>query len=150
MRQVALAAVAALAVAAASCSPQGRVEPLEETGAYLEGNITYGGQPVPLAAVIIVPAGGGAGTTGFADDDGHFKVPNVPPGEVKIGVDTNAAKGPMMGRAMAGSDPKAKGGKRAIPPKIVDVPKKYQSPETSGFQTTINKGSNTFDITIPK
>jgi hypothetical protein len=123
---------------------------MPETGASLEGNITYGGQPVPLAAVIVLPAGGGSGTTGFADDQGHFKVTNVPVGEVKIGVNSDAAKGPMMGRAMAGTDPNAKGGKRAVPPKVVDVPKKYQDPQTSGFRTTINKGSNTYDVTIPK
>ena len=80
----------------------------------------------------------------------HFKVTNVPTGEVKIGVDTGPAQGQMKGRAMAGTDPNAKGGKRAIPAKIVDVPKKYQKAETSGIMTNIKKGQNTFDIVIPK
>ena len=150
MRTAALAAVATAALAVASCSPQGPVEPIDETGATLEGSITYGGQPVPLAAVIILPASGGSGTTGFADDEGRFKVINVPIGDVKIGIDSEAAKGPMMGRAMGGTDPKAKGGKRAVVPKLIDVPKPYRNPETSGFQTTIKKGSNTFDVVIPK
>jgi len=138
------------AVAMASCSPNGRVEPLPETGASLEGNITYGGEPVPLAAVIITPPVRGDGASGFADDQGHYKVTNVPVGEVKIAVNSDAAKGQMRGRAMAGTDPNAKGGKRALPPKIIDVPKKYQDPQTSGITTTINKGTNTFDIVIPK
>jgi len=150
MRTVALAAVALAAVAAASCSPQGPEVPLEETGVTLEGNITYGGQPVPLAAVTVLPAGGGAGATGFADDDGHFKVLNVPVGEVKIGVNSDAARGPMMGRAMAGTDPKAKGGKRAALPKLIDLPRKYQDAETSGITTTVTKGANKFDIVIPR
>lgn len=123
---------------------------MPQTGAYLEGNVTYGGEPVPLAAVIVVPAGRGNGSTAFADDQGHFKVTNAPIGEVKIAVDTGAARGQMMGRAMAGTDPNAKGGKRALPPKIIDVPKKYQDPQTSGITTSINKGANTFDIAIPK
>jgi hypothetical protein len=153
MRKVALAAVAVAAVTLASCSPQGRVEPLEETGVTLEGDITYGGQPVPLAMVIVVPATGPqgqGGATGFADDNGHFKVTNVAIGDVKVAVNTEAAKGQMRGRAMAGSDPNAKGGKRATPPPFVDVPKKYQNPDTSGFTTTTKKGSNKYDVTIPK
>ena len=152
-KPVARAVLVLAAVAAASCSPQGRVEPLEQTGASLEGNITFGGQPVPLAMVIVVPASGPVGqggATAFADDDGHFKVENVSVGEVKVAVNTDAAKGQMMGRAMAGTDPTAKGGKKATLPKVVDVPKKYHDPETSGFTTTINKGANTFDIVIPK
>jgi hypothetical protein len=150
MRKAALAALAAAAFAFSSCSLRGPEVPLPETGASLEGKITYGGEPVPLAAVIIVPVSRGEGTTGFADDDGHFKVANVPTGEVKIAVDSGPARGQMMGRAMAGTDPNAKGGKKAVPPKIVDVPKKYQNPDTSGFTTTIQKGQNTFNIEIPK
>jgi hypothetical protein len=149
MRKVALAALALAAFAISSCSLRGPEVPLPETGASLEGKITYAGEPVPLAAVIIVP-GHGDGTTGFADDDGHFKIANVPTGEVRIAVDTGPARGQLMGRAMAGTDPTAKGGKKATPPKIVDLPKKYQSPDTSGFKTTIQKGENTFNIDIPK
>ena len=65
-------------------------------------------------------------------------------------VNSEAGKGQMMGRSMAGTDPNAKGGKKAALPKMVELPKKYQDPESSGITTTTAKGVNKFDIMIPK
>jgi hypothetical protein len=153
MAKLAFAVLSVAAMFVISCSPRGGVVPLEETGASLEGTITYGSQPVPCALVIVVPASGPQGTggaTAFADDEGRFKVDNVAVGQVKVAVNTEAARGQMIGRGMAGTDPNAKAGKRAAPPKIVDVPKSYQNPDTSGITTTVKRGSNPFNIVIPK
>jgi hypothetical protein len=79
------------------------------------------------------------------EENGHYKMENVPLGEVSIGVNTSAGKGMMMGKAMAAS----KGQSSAIP-KITEVPTKYHDPSTSGIKTTISKGPNTFDIVVPK
>jgi hypothetical protein len=108
-----------------------------ESGATLEGTVTYGKEKVPAAMII---AKGSSGTTeGFCDDDGKYKLTNVPVGEVTIGVNSDAGKGQLMSRRMA---------KEAVP-KIPNVPYRYTDPTTSGIKTTIAKGENTFNIEIP-
>jgi hypothetical protein len=124
----------------AGCHP-GEVR-YPETGATLEGTVTYGKDVVGAALVIAQNSSGSA--TAFVDDDGHFKLENVPLGEVNLAVNTDAGKGAAMGRAMAA------GGKGKGAPKIIEVPKKYADPNTSGIKTTINTGPNTYDIVIPK
>jgi hypothetical protein len=142
-----LVVTAAAAVTAISCGSG--IERIPETGATLEGKVTYGGQPVPMAFVIVAQAGGGS-STATADDEGNYKAENVPVGDVLIAVNTDATKGMMTGRAMAGTDPKAKGGKKGVTPKFVEVPKKYHNPDTSGLSTKTEKGANRYDINIPK
>ena len=147
-RKLLLGLTAAAAVTAVSCVRGGGVEPIPETGATLEGRVTYGDQPVPMAFVIVAQTGGGS-STATADDDGNYKVENVPVGDVLIAVNTDATKGMMGGRAMAGTDPKAKG-KKTVTPKLVEVPKKYHSPDTSGLTTKTQTGANQYDIKLPK
>ncbi len=132
---------ASFAALAASCGERG--ERLPETGASLEGTITYGGAKVPFAMVTAMGRNGMA--TGNVQEDGRYKVTNVPLGEVTIGVNTTAAKGEYVSKMMAESK-----GKGKSPAKFVDVPAKYQDPEKSGFKTTVTKGVNTYDIVIPK
>jgi hypothetical protein len=146
-RQLIFGVTAAAALAAVSCG-SGGIEPIKETGATLEGRVTSGGDPVPMAMVIVAQTGGGSANA-FADDDGYYKVENVPVGDVLVAVNTDATKGQMKGRAMAGTDPKAKG-KKTVTPKLVEVPKKYHNPDTSGLTTKTQKGANQYDITIPK
>jgi hypothetical protein len=114
-----------------------------ESGATLEGTVTYGKDKVG-AALVIAQNGSGAATA-FVDDDGRYKLTNVPLGEVSIGVNTEAGKGQAMGKAMAAAQGKAKG-----PPRIIDVPSRFANPATSGIKTTINEGANTFDIVIQR
>ena len=142
-RGQALARLALLSVGllVTGCGPGGIRYP--ETGATLEGTVTYGQEKVGAALVIAQNDGGAA--TSFVDDDGRFKLENVPLGEVKIGVDTEAGKGQAMGRLQAASQ-----GKAASTPKLVDVPGQYAEPSKSGIKTTIKKGANTFNIEIPK
>ena len=61
-----------------------------------------------MAFVIVAQPSGGS-STATANDDGYYKVENAPVGDVRIAVNTDATKGMMTGRAMAGTDPKAKG-----------------------------------------
>lgn len=136
-RRVGAVLLAAGCVTLASCG--GRYEPIPETGATLEGTVTYKGEKVGAALIILAGTSGGAqGTVG---DDGRYKIENAPLGEVKIGVNTAAAKGMAMGRA-AGQHTKAA--------KLLDVPGQYADPIKSGITTTVQKGNNTFDIAITK
>jgi hypothetical protein len=121
----------------------------EETGATLEGTIKYGKEDVSFALVIVV--GEGASATGKVGEDGRYKVQNAPLGEVKVAVNTDAGKGDFMTYSMSKSyqGPESKGAKK-VNLSYLEVPKKYHDPETSGLTTKIEKGSNTFDIVIPK
>jgi hypothetical protein len=136
-----LGMAACFTMLAAACGERG--ERLPETGATLEGTINYGGENVPFAMVTVMGQNGMA--TGYVQEDGHFRVANVPLGEVNIGVNTRAAKGQYVSKVMAESK-----GKGRSPAKFVDLPAKYHDQETSGLKTTVNKGVNTFDIVIPK
>lgn len=133
-------AVALSCASLTSCSDVERMELSEEA---LEGKITYKGQPVPYAMVIVT--NGRDSATGNAASDGTYKVEYAPLGEVQIGVNTDAGKGIMMSANMAGQH--SDGSKPAA--KFTAVPKKYFEPTTSGITTTVTEeGPNKFDIEI--
>ena len=141
----------AVCAALTSCGYGVREERLPETGATLEGTVTYGDETVPLALIIV--AGSSSSATGNIDETtGRFSIQNVPLGEVTIAVNIDAAKGELQGKLMSGyyQGPDAKKKGIVTPPKVVNVPRKYSDPKTSGIKTTINSGANTFDVKIPK
>jgi hypothetical protein len=112
--------------------------------ASLKGKVTFKGKPVPYALIVITGRAGSA--TGNADADGNYVIERVYPGEVEVGVNTDAGKGNMMGASMAA----AQGGDKSAKPTFVDVPSKYFDPTTSGIKTTVpkEKGETVFDIVI--
>jgi hypothetical protein len=114
-----------------------------ETGAILEGTVSYGDQKVMVGLVIVQNDKGSA--QGFIDEEGKYKLENVPIGEVNVAVNTDAGKGQLVSRAMSQSKGKARG-----LPKVVELPAKFQNPGQSGIKTTVNKGANQFNIVIPK
>src|SRR5687767_1429206 len=134
-------ALLGLAFLQVSCGPTEIVYP--ETGATLEGTVTYGKDQVAAALVIAQNDTGSA--TAFVDDDGRYRMQNVPLGEINLAVNTDAGKGQAMGKAMAQSQGRAKG-----PTNLIDVPEKYADPAKSAIKTTINKGTNEFNIVIPR
>ncbi len=139
-QRLALLAAAGLGLWLPGCN--GRYHKLPETGATLEGTVSYGKDKLEAAMIIVQGESGGA--TAFIEN-GRYKAENVPLGQVTLAVNTDAAKGALMGQAMAHSQ-----GKAPAPPKVIDVPAKYADPKTSGITTTVNKGENTFDIVVPR
>lgn len=125
-----------------------REQALPETGATLEGTVKYGKDDVQFAMVIVQTANGGT-TANIMN--GKYKLENVPLGEVMVGVNTNAGRGDyqtaIMGSVNKGPEAKGKG-KTDI--KFLEVPAKFADPTTSGIKFTVNKGSNTFNIEIPR
>ncbi len=122
---------------------------IPDTGATLEGAITLNGKPIPLALIIVRSENA---TSDFVvREEGKYKVPSVPLGLVKIGVDTEAMRGEVISRSMAnaykGPDGKIKE-EQAKKLKFIPVPAKYADPDTSGLEFEIKKGSNTFDIIL--
>jgi hypothetical protein len=131
-----------------SCSGS-RERKLPESGATLEGTVTYNGQALEFAMILVQGPDGAA--TAYIGDDGKYKVENVPLGPVKIGVNTSAARGQFQSKMMSGNKEAADPGKskRLSAPRFVDVPPKFFEPETSGLTRTIEKGVNTYDIVLP-
>ena len=126
------------------CGP--REYRLPETGVTLEGTVMLGDKPVPAAVIIV--AGDQGGATGKIGADGRYKVENAPLGAVKIAVNTEAAKGQMMGEMMARSVPGSKGEDSPAAPAFLDVPKQFWDPETSGITITLQKGVNAHNIVL--
>ncbi len=143
-RPLALLVAAGFGLLLVGCGIGLREKKLPETGATLEGTVSYGTEKVEVAMVII--QGEGGSSTAFIGEDGRYKAENVPTGQVSIGVSTDAGKGQMMGKVMAQSQGKGEGSL----PKMINVPAKYAEPASSGIKTTVNKGANTFDIVIPR
>ena len=114
---------------------------LPTTGATLEGTVTYGKETLQMAQINVF---GEKGQAIGRIEDGRYKVDNVPLGAVKIGVNTEAERGNAIGQAMA----RSKGASSGPAPKFINVPAKYQDPETSAITTTIKRGKNTFDIVL--
>jgi hypothetical protein len=123
---------------------------LAESGSTLSGTVTYQGEKVEFAFITVQGKDGGPPASGKIHEDGRYKVENVPLGEVTIGVNTIAgqgeAKGTLMAQNAGAADPSAS--KRVAAPKLINVPPKYINAAESGIKTTIQKGSNTFDIKI--
>lgn len=151
MRTLSRIGAAALACLVVSCSRNGPEVPMPTSGASLEGQVLYGENPVANAMVIVAsPAGGSTGgSQAFSDDDGYYKIDNVPTGPVVIAVNTDASKA-MMGRSMAGTNPLEKKGKKATAPKVTEVPKPYHSPSTSKLTYDVQRGVNKHDVKIPR
>jgi hypothetical protein len=137
-------AIAAFNLLCTSCEGGGRYQRLPESGATLEGTVKYGTDKVQVALIIV--KGTESAAQGWVNDDGTYRIENVPLGEVTIAVNVEAGKGPLKGRAMAQS----RGAQQGPLPRVIDVPAKYANPDTSDIKTTIEKGDNTFAIVIPK
>lgn len=147
LRAAALAAAAGLV----GCGYGVKEQRLPETGASLEGAITFNGETVHYAEVRVVSET--ASAFGRVGENGRYKVENVPVGPVTVTVNTDAAKGDYTSLTMSRSykGPKGEGAAGGgPPPKFVGVPKKYAEPESSGLTTTVAAGANTFDIKLPK
>jgi hypothetical protein len=126
----------ALIVIGIGCSSG--IREIEPTGATLEGTVTYGTEKVLVG--MIIAAGDSGGAQGYIGDDGRYVIENAPLGEVKLGVNVDAGRAQLQGKIMS---------KQKVP-KIVSVPAKYNDPNSSGLKTTVNKGTNTYDIVISK
>ena len=116
---------------------------LPDTGATLEGTVTYGGETLQMAQIMVL----GEKSQAIGEiQNGRYKVESVPVGEVKIGVNTEAVRSAMIGQQMA----RAKGVDTGPALKFISVPAKFAEPDTSGISTTIKRGPNSFDIILTK
>jgi len=141
VRAAGLAAVAAVILSLPACKEQSS-DQTRVTNATLEGTVTYKGEKVPYALVIVY--GDVMSATGYVEQSGQYKVENCPVGEVQVAVNTDAGRGNYMSAVNNAGASKTKA------PKFVEVPKQYHDPTTTPIRTTTKKGANTYDVVIPK
>jgi hypothetical protein len=148
-RWVGASLLSLLAVGVTSCGGNAPVA-LPETGASMEGTVQYEGKTLGFGIVVV--EGAGSSVQGNISRDGTYSVQNAPVGPVKLAVVTNPgmARGAQMA-AGANQGPGAKGkGKLGKVAEYVDVPVKYHTTNTSNLSYTVEKGTNKYDIVIPK
>jgi len=139
-------AIVGLAICIGMITSCEKGQKLQETGATLEGTVTYKKQPVPYALIVVTGGGDFGSSSGQIGENGRYRIENCPTGQVKIAVITEAVKMQVMMSGGKYAGPEAKGAGKAA--KFLDVDKKYADPETSGVTTTVNKGANEFNIVI--
>jgi len=137
-----LAAVAGGVLLLAACNQQTKSDQTRVTNSTLEGTITFKGEKVPFALVIVV--GDGMSATGHVGEDGSYKVANCPVGECQVAVNTDAGQGDYQSAARRG------GADKKPIPKFVAVPKPYHQPDTTPLRFTTQQGANTYNIEITK
>jgi hypothetical protein len=104
------------------------------------GTVTYQGKALPSGQVTFFGADkqviGGSSIT-----EGKYKVPQVPPGPVKITVTTTPPPSPMVKNA-----PRPEG----MPPPLdsIAIPPKYGNPEQSGLTYEVKPGSQEHPIDL--
>jgi hypothetical protein len=119
---------------------------IPQTGASLEGAVKLGDKTLHFG-IVNVEGSGGTSAQGPINQDGTYKVDNVPVGDVKIAVITDpgmARAAQMSGGMMKGLDK----GASKVNVEYVDVPKKFHKTETSGLTHKTEKGPNKHDIVI--
>jgi hypothetical protein len=86
-------------------------------------------------------------------EDGSYSIEKVPPGEIKIAVETASLKPPNS--YVLRNKPPADAGGSYTPPdyearakRFVPIPDRYSNPDQSGLQYTVKGGKQTFDIKL--
>ncbi len=151
LRRLLPAFAAALAVLVAACENASTPRANPDSGATLEGTVKVGAEELDFA--MVTAYSGSGSSTGKIGDDGKYKLSNVPLGEVKITVNTNAAMGDyqqaqMQAGAMTGGG-QGKSGRKKVNVQMIHVKEQYADPEKSGLKTTVNAGANTYNIELP-
>jgi hypothetical protein len=121
----------------------------------LEGTLTIGGTPVTTGALITFIGADEEKVQAMVDESGHFKVENVPSGEVRVSIinsplpPKNSVERPGLftrdGRHLAGGRPEAVD--RLAPTIGNQIPKRYED-SANGLTIEIRQGDNVIDIEL--
>lgn len=122
----------------------------QASGVEIEGLVTLDGKPLQIGMVQVVPESAmmsADSAVGMIGEDGRFAVSNVPVGGIKLSVKTSHLKGMAAAGKMAPARPGVSGAPQ-LNVQFVDVPKQYESPETSKLIATVVKGKNTINLEL--
>jgi hypothetical protein len=96
----------------------------------VSGKVTYKGQPLTTGVVTLLNEKAGSGASGEIDASGIYQIPSIRTGEYNVAVHQSP---PAPGAAPKGNWK-------------LNIPEKYQTPQTSGLTATVKEGSNTADF----
>ncbi len=119
----------------------------------VSGKVLYQGKPVSAGTVSFVLEGGGVLSSPIRED-GTYTIQNVPPGEVKITVETTSARPPSVQERPGQKAPefmmkyvKEKDSKLAERAKrYVPIPEQYSDPAKSNLTYVVKSGKQEHDI----
>jgi hypothetical protein len=132
----------------------------------ISGKVLYRGKPLPGGTVIFLPAVGTGAFSSPIQEDGSYSLTQVPPGEVKITVETESenpaphktsedtTKARKYIESMRKKMEEEMPGEGRTPPRLpskaryVPIPAKYKDPEKSGMTYTVTGGKQTLDIVL--
>jgi hypothetical protein len=86
-------------------------------------------------------------------EDGSYEVEKLPPGEVKIAVETTSLR-PPNANVLRNKPPADAGGSYKPPDyearakRFVAIPERYSDPDHSGLMYTVKKGKQEYDIKL--
>ena len=126
--------------------------------AKVNGRVKFFDKYLTAGTVAFTSEDGRVGSANI-DADGNYEMANAPVGDVTITVSVpQMARGPMAGGPakpppgvpeMHPPGEVGGGGSPGIDPsKIVQIPKKYEDVKTSGLKYTVEKGPQTYNITL--
>jgi hypothetical protein len=128
--------------------------------AKVKGRVKFFDKYLTAGTVSFLANAGGQTGSANIDFDGNYEMADAPVGDVKITVKVPTLQsGPGGGppKAPAGippmREPGGDGGMASTPPaidpkKIVQIPVKYGKADTSGLTYTVQKGEQTYNITL--
>ena len=103
------------------------------TGSIL-GKVTCRGQPLTGGIVTFINEKVGGGASSEIDSSGAYRITSIRTGEYNVAIHRQPPK-PETPRQVAGAQK-------------LNIPEKYQTPQTSGLTATVKEGQNTADFSL--
>jgi hypothetical protein len=110
----------------------------------VSGTVTYQNKPVLFGTVLIECADGSI-RQGNIEKDGSYTVRGVAAGDVKVAVNSPNPKGVTI---LPSKIPERKQEPYPVVPGWFPIPRKYDSPSTSGLTYQVRGGANTINIEL--
>ena len=103
------------------------------------GTVKLDGKPISQARINFVSTSTGTGVYTDLQSDGSYELPNaIPEGDYRV----------FFTSAGLGDAPPSESGNPEQKDALKDVPKKYQSEQSTDLQALIKEGENTFDFNL--
>jgi hypothetical protein len=115
------------------CCCAGCGSPALPTGS-VSGKVTYNGQPLTAGVVTFINEKAGIGASSEIDASGSYRVASIRTGEYN--------------GAIHRQPPKPESPKQDAEARKLNIPDKYQAPQTSGLTATVKEGKNTADFRL--